>query len=57
MAMELMGGEASAAGDFAYTYGRARWSKGGKPVEGRFVRVWQKHADGWKVLFDETTPI
>jgi ketosteroid isomerase-like protein len=57
MTMELLGGEASAAGDFAYTYGKARWSKDGKAVEARFVRIWQKQAAGWKLLFDETTPV
>jgi ketosteroid isomerase-like protein len=56
MTVERLGGGASAAGDFAYTWGRARWAKDGKTVEGRFVRVWQKNSDGWKLLFDETTP-
>jgi ketosteroid isomerase-like protein len=57
MTLELLGGEASAAGDFAYTYGRASWNKDGKAVQGRFVRVWQKGEEGWRILFDETTPL
>ncbi len=47
-----LGGEASAAGDLAYTYGTARWQKEGKPVAGHYVRIWQRRAGGWKLIVD-----
>jgi ketosteroid isomerase-like protein len=47
-----LGGEASAAGDLAYTYGTARWHKDGTPVSGHYVRIWQRRADGWRLIVD-----
>jgi ketosteroid isomerase-like protein len=53
---EPLGGEASKAGDLAYTYGKAHWTgAGGKAVEGRYVRVWQAQAPGWRIVFDMVT--
>jgi ketosteroid isomerase-like protein len=47
-----LGGETSAAGDLAYTYGTARWDKDGVPVDGHYVRIWQRRADGWRLIVD-----
>jgi ketosteroid isomerase-like protein len=44
-----LGGEASKAGDLAWTYGDARWSGG----RGHYVRIWQRRAAGWKLVFDQ----
>jgi ketosteroid isomerase-like protein len=55
VAYELLGGEASRAGDLAYVYGRAKWNAGGKAAEGRWVRVWRRDRAGWKIVFDLTT--
>jgi ketosteroid isomerase-like protein len=47
-----LGGETSAAGDLAYTYGTARWEKDGAAVGGHYVRIWQRRADGWRLIVD-----
>jgi ketosteroid isomerase-like protein len=47
-----LGGETSAAGDLAYTYGTARWQKGDSVVAGHYVRIWQRRADGWRLIVD-----
>jgi ketosteroid isomerase-like protein len=46
-----LGGSASAAGDLAWTYGAARWTRPDGARSGHYVRVWQKHTDGWKLVF------
>jgi ketosteroid isomerase-like protein len=51
-----LGGEVSEAGDLAYTYGTARWRKEGAPVEGHYVRIWQRRAEGWKLIVDNMIP-
>jgi ketosteroid isomerase-like protein len=51
-----LGGEASAAGDLAYTYGTARWQKDGATIAGHYVRIWQRRADGWKLIVDNMLP-
>jgi ketosteroid isomerase-like protein len=51
-----LGGEASAAGDLAYTYGTARWQKDGAPVDGHYVRIWQRRDGGWKLIVDNMIP-
>lgn len=48
-----LGGRASAAGDLVWTYGDARWSGG----RGHYVRIWQKRAAGWKLVYDELVPV
>ena len=51
-----LGGAVSAAGDLAYTYGRADWSRpDGKRALGNYVRVWQRRGDTWKIVVDEVT--
>lgn len=48
-----MGGSASEAGDLAWVYGAARWTRPDGPRKGHYVRVWQKHTDGWKLVFGQ----
>jgi ketosteroid isomerase-like protein len=48
-----LGGGMSAAGDFAWTYGDANWSKSGEKHRAHYVRVWQKQHSGWRIIFDE----
>lgn len=56
--MKTLGGEASQAGDMAWTYGAIDWFKDGQPGKGHYVRVWQRRPEGWRIVFDEllTTP-
>lgn len=51
--MNTMGGEASATGDLAWTYGAIDWVKDAKPGKGHYVRVWQRRPEGWRIVFDE----
>ncbi|MDO9222725.1 MAG: DUF4440 domain-containing protein [Caulobacter sp.] len=51
--MNTMGGEASMAGDLAWTYGAISWVKDAKPGQGHYVRVWQRRPEGWRIVFDE----
>ncbi|MDO9223524.1 MAG: DUF4440 domain-containing protein [Caulobacter sp.] len=53
IAFSHIGGSASSAGDMAWTYGTARWTAEGRAVNAHYVRVWQRRADGWKLVFDE----
>lgn len=48
-----LGGSASNAGDLAWTYGAARWTKDGTETRGHYVRVWRNDKPGWRLLFDE----
>lgn len=54
---ELLRGEASSAGDLAWTYGSAEWARDGQGRRGHYVRVWQKHTDGWKLTFAQILPM
>ena len=45
------GGDASQAGDMAWTYGKANWRRGETDRNGWYVHVWQKRAAGWKLAF------
>jgi len=51
--MSTLGGEASAAGDLAWTYGAISWLKDAMPGKGHYVRVWQRRPEGWRIVFDE----
>lgn len=51
--MSTLGGEASAAGDLAWTYGAISWIKDANPGKGHYVRVWQRRREGWRIVFDE----
>ncbi|MGR4862843.1 DUF4440 domain-containing protein [Caulobacter sp. LARHSG274] len=53
MALTPEGGGASAAGDLAWTYGAVRWTLAGpKPVTAHYMHVWQKRAEGWRLIFE-----
>lgn len=53
IAFAPLGGQASNAGDLAWTYGVARWSQDGADRRGHYVRIWRNDAPGWRLLFDE----
>lgn len=55
-AMKRLGGGASEAGDFVWTYGEARWSENGAEKVGHYARIWQKRKNGWRLVFDELVP-
>lgn len=57
MVFAPMGGEASSAGDLAWTYGVATWTADGQPRRGHYVRIWRNDAKGWRLLFDELLPV
>jgi ketosteroid isomerase-like protein len=57
LAVRRTGGAVSRAGDLAYTYGDAHWTRDGAEVRGHYVRVWQRRGGGWKLIVDETTPV
>jgi ketosteroid isomerase-like protein len=48
-----LGGEASKAGDLAWTYGDAKWADG----RGHYVRVWRRGAGKWRIVFDQILPV
>ena len=52
-----LGGNASAAGDLAWTYGDATWTQGPEPARGHYVRIWQSRSDGWRLVFDQILPV
>lgn len=56
MTFSQLGGGASQAGDLVWTYGDATWTTDGAETGGYFIRVWQKRAEGWKIVFDEVFP-
>jgi ketosteroid isomerase-like protein len=56
MAMRAEGGGVSAAGDLGWTYGYASWTDGGAAKRGPYLRVWQRRADGWRVLVENISP-
>jgi ketosteroid isomerase-like protein len=45
--------EASAAGDLAMVLGEARWDADGGEASGLFGRIWQRRADGWRIVYDQ----
>jgi hypothetical protein len=51
-----LGGQASSAGDLAWTYGLAQWTKDGAEKRGHYVRIWRHDQPGWRLLFDELLP-
>lgn len=55
-ALKPLGGTASRAGDLAFTYGAARWTRAGKPRSGHYVRIWQKRTEGWRLVSDLLIP-
>ena len=52
-----LGGSASNAGDFAWTYGAAAWtSADGQAQRAHYVRIWRDDKAGWRLLFDVLLP-
>jgi hypothetical protein len=49
MTLNHLGGRASIAGDFVYTYGSGEWSREGEPRKGHYVRIWRKQPEGWRI--------
>jgi ketosteroid isomerase-like protein len=49
IAFTPLGGEASRAGDLAWTYGDAKWADG----RGHYVRVWRRSGGAWRIVFDQ----
>ncbi len=41
----------SRSGDLAFVYGEARWRRDGRAMRGRYVRIWQHRASGWRIVF------
>lgn len=53
MTISLAGGGASAAGDLVWTHGTARWTGGSdSPVDTHYMHVWQRRAEGWRLIFE-----
>lgn len=52
-----LGGQASRAGDLAFTYGEAHWTKDEIETRGHYVRMWRKGQAGWRVVYDQLQPV
>lgn len=50
------GGGASDAGDMAWTYGRAAWTRDGQDRSGHYMRLWQKRPEGWRLIMAQLIP-
>jgi len=50
------GGGASEAGDMAWTYGTAAWTRDGQSRTGHYMRLWQKRPEGWKLIMAQLIP-
>ena len=50
------GGGASDAGDLAWTYGPAAWSRDGVARRGHYMRLWQKRPEGWRLVMAQLIP-
>jgi ketosteroid isomerase-like protein len=48
--------EAAAGGDMVFVLGRTAWPDGDRRREGYSARMWQRQADGWRIVFDEIVP-
>lgn len=53
IAFAPLGGQASNAGDMAWTYGVAEWTRDGAPQRGHYIRIWRNDRAGWRLLFDQ----
>lgn len=57
VAYRVLGSGSSSAGDLAYAYGEASWDKGGTPVRGHFVRMWQLQGGDWRIVVDSRSSV
>jgi ketosteroid isomerase-like protein len=46
--------EAASSGDLVMVLGTAQWSAEGG--EGLFARMWQRRAEGWRIVYDQLVP-
>ncbi len=46
----------SDAGDMAWTYGTADWTRDGQDRHGWYVHLWQKQAGGWAIVLAQLIP-
>ena len=53
IAFTTLGAHASHAGDLAWTYGQAAWSRDGAKRTGHYVRFWRHDRAGWRLVFDQ----
>lgn len=53
----FLGGGMSKSSDLAYAYGENRWTEGGKPRRGHYVRIWRRTGEGWTILVDHQTAL
>ena len=54
IAFAPLGGQASSAGDYAWTYGAAGWiAQDGSRQRAHYVRIWRNDKAGWRLLFDQ----
>lgn len=51
-----LGGEAAGSADLVWTYGDAHWTREGRARRGYYIRVWQRRATGWALVFAEIAP-
>lgn len=55
--METLGCDVASSGDFAWSFGTARWTAAdGKAMQGTYLRAWQHRRAGWVILADLLTP-
>ena len=53
MSLTPVGGGASRAGDMVWIHGQAHWTADGpKPVTAHYMHVWQRRAEGWRLIFE-----
>jgi len=53
LAFHYTGGEASAAGDFAFTYGTVESTDEKVPLtDASYLHVWQRRSTGWRLIFE-----
>lgn len=50
------GGGSSQAGDLVWTWGPAAWTRDGQARHGHYVRIWQKRAEGWRIVLAQLVP-
>jgi hypothetical protein len=50
------GGGASQGGDLVWTYGPAVWTRDDQPRGGTYVHLWQKRAEGWRLVLAQLVP-
>ena len=50
------GGGASDAGDMAWTYGPAAWTRDSQARTGHYLRLWQKRPEGWRLIMAQLIP-